>query len=96
MKTRFVITKVSGGLRVLATANQGRYHSDTREQAEAKLKTMLENNSESTMQSVFGKNYRKEMKVIPVQCYDHGDAVGTVYGFAENEEGRKLAKNANG
>lgn len=77
---RFVITKVDkAGLRVLAVGNQGRNHHDTRKSAEMALKAMLSNNSEDTLKSVFGD--LSKMKVLEVECYDHGDAIGTVYGF---------------
>jgi hypothetical protein len=81
MKTLFAITKVAGNLRVLADANQGRYHFATREEAEGRLKAILSNNHGDTLRSVFGDT--SKMRVDAVECYDHGDAVGTVLGFAD-------------
>lgn len=79
LRTRFVITKVArDGLRVLAQANQGRHHRDTREEAEQQLAAILSNNSADTLASVYGDVTK--MRVIEVECYDHGDATRTVFG----------------
>lgn len=79
MKTRYAITKINTyGLRVLAFANQGRNHFDTKAKAEAHLAAVLKNNSADTLRSVYGDTTK--MRVDPVECYDHGDAVGTVVG----------------
>lgn len=78
MKTRFVITKIDkDGLRVLAVANQGRNHFDTKAEAKAHLKAILSNNSANTLKSVFGDTTK--MKVIAAPCYDHGDCMHTVF-----------------
>lgn len=87
--TRYAVTTVkSDGLRVLAFANQGRCHFDTKDGAEKHLAAILANNSESTLASTFGQNFRTTMRVDPVECYDHGDAVRTVFGYEpENDPG---------
>lgn len=79
MKTRYAITKIQrDGLRVLALANQGRNHFDTKPEAEQALQAILQNNSADTLKSVYGDLLK--MRVDPVECYDHGDAKGTVLG----------------
>lgn len=82
MKSRFAITKVSDGLRVLAFANQGRHHFDTKAEAEQHLRAVLspETNSADTLKSVFGDVTK--VRVDPVECYDHGDAVRSILGNA--------------
>lgn len=80
MKTRFVITKLdNSGLRTLACANQGRNHYDTQQEAERSLVAILNPsvNSADTLKSVFGDV--SQMKVLAVPCYDHGDAMHTVF-----------------
>lgn len=80
MKTRYTVTKVDkSGLRVIAGANQGRCHFDTRAAAEKWLSAALQNNSSDTLKSVWGD--LDKVKVMPVECYDHGDATRTVFGF---------------
>lgn len=78
--TRFAITKMGkDGLRTLACANQGRNHFDTEEQAEAMLYAILRNptNSLETLRHVYGD--LSKMQVRPVECYEHGDAVGVYF-----------------
>ena len=78
MKTRFAVTKIDkSGLRVLAFANQGRNHFDTQEAAEEYLRAVLSNNSKDTLASIYGDS--SKMKVLAVECYDHGDATRTVF-----------------
>ena len=78
MKIRYVITMVThSGLRVLATANRGQYHRDSQEDAERYLAAILANNSASLLESVYGDVTK--MKVIPAECYDHGDCMKTVF-----------------
>lgn len=75
MKTRYAITHVSKspsmrGLRVLTLANWGANHYDTREAAEAALEVLRP--------GLVAKVHLEGLEVRPVECYDHGDAVGTV------------------
>ena len=69
------------GLRVLAFANQGRNHFDTREAAEAHIAATMNpaTNCADTLRSVFGDVTKA--RVDSVECYDHGDAVGSVLGM---------------
>jgi hypothetical protein len=75
MKIRYAITCIckETGFRKLAHANQGRYHFDKKEDAEEMLRNILKNNCEATLKSVYGDITK--MRVDPVECYDHGDAI---------------------
>jgi hypothetical protein len=78
---RYAITHIgSDGLRSLALANQGRNHCATREEAEEKLRQILNpaTNSKSTLESVYGD--LSKMRVDAVECYGHGDACGSIIG----------------
>ena len=76
MKTLYAVTHVNeDGIRQLSYANQGRNHSETKEEAERKLVPFISNNSESQLSSAFGKQALGTFEVRPVECYDHGDAV---------------------
>jgi hypothetical protein len=79
MKIRYAITHISkkDGFRKLAFANQGRHHFDNKEKAKEYLANMLKNNSINTLNSVYG-DY-KTLRVDLVECYDHGDAVRTIF-----------------
>lgn len=80
MRTRWVITKVdSSGLRVLAVANQGRNHYDTELEAKTALDAIMKGTDHKTLQMVWGD--LTKVGILDVECHDHGDAVGTVYGF---------------
>lgn len=60
------------GTRVLAFANQGRNHHDTREQAEQYLRDVQQNNSPERL-----KEFKLDLaRVDEIECYHHGDAVG--------------------
>lgn len=75
---RYAITKINkDGDRVLAFANQGRNHFDTQEAAERHLRATLENNTADTLRSVYGDV--SKMEVRPVECYEHGDAIGIYF-----------------
>lgn len=89
MITRYVITKVNeAGLRVLAFSNQGRYHYDREPDAQGALQSVLRNTTPDTLKAIFGD--ASKMKVIPAECYDHGDCVATVFGFdPDSAVGRK-------
>lgn len=77
MKTRFAITYINkGGARALARGNQGRNHFDTIPEAVRHLNAIKNNNSIDTLISVYGKEGVESMGVSPIECYDHGDAVG--------------------
>lgn len=76
MKTRYAITKVNrDGFRVLAFANQGRNHFDTKAAAEKHLRAVIANNSDDKVRMVYGDV--SKIRVDPVQCYDHGDAIAS-------------------
>lgn len=58
--------------RVLAFANQGRNHYDTREQVEQALRSVQQNNSPERL-----KEFKLDQaRVDEVECYHHGDAIG--------------------
>lgn len=81
MRTRYTTTVETepGGNRKLAWANQGRNFSDSREEAETKLKAILEGSSKSNLHQVFGENVGS-LRVDKILCYDNGDASQTVWG----------------
>ena len=74
MKNRFVITHVSGGLRRLTFANQGIFHYDTRVEAEAAMRLF-----EPDLRSKILGDDADTLKVLEVECYDHGDATRTIF-----------------
>lgn len=75
---RYAITKIDkGGMRSLATANQGRCFRDTPEDAQGHLAAILSNNSSDTLKSVYGDI--SKMEVRPVDCYENGDAKGIYF-----------------
>jgi len=77
MKTRYAVTHInSQGLRVLTFANQGRNHYDTQAEAEK----ALEFYKPDLRAKILGEK-ADTLKVLPVECYDHGDATRTVFGF---------------
>jgi hypothetical protein len=79
MRTRYVITMLDkSGFRCLACTNWAQYHHDRKADAEKMLKAMLANNSADTLRSVYGDVTK--MKVMPAECYDHGECTGT-HGF---------------
>jgi hypothetical protein len=79
--TRYAITRrTKDGLRVLYGPNQGRFHHDTKESAEAHLAAMLTNNSKKTLDSVC-EGQSDTLRVDAIECYQHGDAVRTVLGL---------------
>jgi hypothetical protein len=76
--TRYAITKVNkNGMRTLAFANQGRHHFDTEDAAYEMLRAITGTNSLETLHSVYGDI--KLMEVRPVECYEHGDAIGIYF-----------------
>ena len=91
MKTRYVITHINrDGMRALSLPNQGQHHFDEKEAADAWLKSFNQNNSESTLVQLFGRQALGTFEVRPCQCYDHGDAVG-IYFDSESFIAQKLA-----
>lgn len=88
MKTMYAITHINkDGMRQLSFANQGRNHYETREGAEAALANLLSANSADTL-----KMYNDSLEVRPVECYDHGDAVGIYFGTRIEEAVRSFAR----
>ena len=73
MKTRFAITCMRKGNRVLAFRNVATSHYDTREEAESAL-SEFNTYSPAVMRDLFPHS-----RVDPVECYDHGEAVRTVF-----------------
>ena len=73
MKTRFAITCTRKGNRVLALRNIKESHRDTREEAEKVLAELNAHSPEAV------KNLFPNARVDSVECYDHGEAVRTVF-----------------
>lgn len=73
MKIRFAITYAKNGNRVLAFRNVAASHYDTRPAAEYALSEYLKN-SPHTMSKIF-----PNARVDAVECYDHCEAVRTVF-----------------
>jgi len=71
----FVPTYINkSGMRTLVNSNQRRCFKDTREEAQALLDAMLNNNSDGRIAEIFGNNPRFEVR--EVECYPGGDAKG--------------------
>jgi hypothetical protein len=65
---RYVVTYVSqDGLRTLAHPQQGRHTYATAAEAETWLRAMAENNTASTLESVYGPNPRFQVRAVA--CY---------------------------
>lgn len=74
MKVMYAITHIGkDGLRTLTFANQGRYHHETQEQAEHVMHAI-----KPGMERVIGDRINT-LEVRPVECYDHGDAMGVYF-----------------
>lgn len=85
MKTMYAITHVDkDGLRTLTFANQGRNHYETEKAARKHLNAIHANND---VHAIWG-DAADTLEVRPVECYDHGDAVGIYFdpwGKADHE-----------
>lgn len=77
MKTLYAITHVNPklGLRQLTFSNQGRNHFETPEAAQEHLDTI----NPRLIAEIFGPLAAETLEVRPVECYDHGDAVGIYF-----------------
>jgi len=76
MRTLYQVTYTAkNGLRILLGAAQGRHMHPSREDAEAFLSVLLQNNQEEKLASVFGPQSRGTFRVDSFECYDHGDPV---------------------
>ena len=87
-RVRYVITKLDNqGMRVLGFPNQGRFHFDTKEEAEKVTETIRDSNS-TLLQKYFPK-----VKVVAAMCWHHGDCKGTVFEYeGDNPEFIKFLK----
>lgn len=75
MKTLFAITHIGqDGLRRLTFANQGRNHYANEAQAQAALDVYKRD-----LQTKILGEQAETLAVRPVECYDHGDAVGIFF-----------------
>jgi hypothetical protein len=73
---RFAITKIDnedGGI-VLAFANQGRNHFDTRDAAETHLAALRANNSAHSLNTI-SDGQPDKLAVHEIECYPNGDAI---------------------
>lgn len=74
---RYAITAIKkDGLRHLAFHNWATSHRDTKEEADKYLQAIKDSNSKETIEDLVGT----ELQVTPVDCYDHGEAKGTIFG----------------
>ena len=75
---KFALTFInSEGLRVLAHQNDGRMTWNTKKQGDKYLESMLKNNSEDTIKSIFGEN--PQFQVKEVVCYSNGEVTQAVF-----------------
>jgi len=75
MKTMFAITHVNkDGMRQLTFSNQGRNHYAIKEEAEKALQLF-----EPGLRAEILGARADTLVVMPVECYDHGDAVGIYF-----------------
>jgi len=73
----FALTHINrDGMRGLTRRNTGSSHFATQPEADQYLVDFNENNHESTLIQVFGKQSLGTFEIRPVECYMHGDAVG--------------------
>lgn len=90
MEIRYVITGVNPeGLRQMAQSNNCHNTYPTREKAEDHLRMVRAHNDEEKITWLMGT----DLKVFPVECYDHGDSSRTVFGD-DYEETHKYLFNA--
>jgi len=75
------IREKKSGLRVLLRENQGGAHFDKFEDAAEWAHAIFANNPGDKLAQVYEKYDLESVRVSPILCYDHGDAVGTVIGF---------------
>ena len=82
MKRRFAVThKTNAGLWVCTFGNQGRYHYDTKEAAEEARKLF-----EPSLRAKVLGDLADSLRVVEVDCYDHGDCVASILNrFVEGE-----------
>lgn len=66
-------------MRQLTHPNQGRYLSDTKEDAERRMGLLLSASNEGQIRSVFGAKAVDSFQVRPVECYETGDAKGIYF-----------------
>lgn len=73
--TRYAITHVGRlGLRQLTLANQGRNHYRTRADAERAMRLL-----EPDLRAKVLGDDADTLEVRPVECYEHGDAIGIYF-----------------
>jgi len=76
MYTGYVITAIKiDGLRHMALNNDGSNTHKTKESAQQQLDNIIAINSPETIKQTLGT----DLRIATVQCYDHGDAAGTVF-----------------
>ena len=74
--TRYTITAMrKDGLRHLAFSNNEYSNYITQEEADEQLKKVIENNTAERVADLIGT----DLKVMPVECYDNGDATRTIF-----------------
>ena len=79
-QTLFAITHIDkDGLRRLTFANEGRNHYANKRDAEDYLRAINKNTGNERLAQIFGAQSLNTFKVLPVECYWHGDAVGIYF-----------------
>jgi len=72
---RYALTHINtDGVRELSLHNQSHNHFDTEVKGNEYLKAFLENNSQDTILSIFGKQSAGTFQIKPVECHFGGDA----------------------
>ena len=75
---KFALTFInSEGLRVLVHQNDGRMTWKKKKEGDKYLESILKNNSEDTIKSIFGENPQFEVK--EVVCYSNGEVTQAVF-----------------
>lgn len=79
--TRYSISHIPEGSpnRILSVPNQGRCHKDSREEAQTHLDGIRANGHPEVLNQIYGENGAKTLQVQEIECYEHGDAIRTVF-----------------
>lgn len=77
-KNRYAITIQKGPVRGLLSTNQGRFHFDQKEDAEAKIQALKDQSSE-VIDEIFGEGAHLTLKATETPCYSGGDSALTIF-----------------
>lgn len=92
MRKRYAVTFIGrDGLRTFVRCNQGRDHFDTPAEAHEWMRAALSDNSAKRLNELYdGPTGVASFAVSPIDCYDHGDAVGCYPDETCDEQGNIL------